>query len=212
MKYLFILLLITLISCTQEENKIVNEQKNTYDINNIKEVRVKELMALEENEMLVAKFSTTMGDFEIQLHPDKTPKTVENFVGLALKNYYDGIIFHRIIAEFMIQGGDPTGTGTGGESYFGGSFEDEFHNDLTHNGPGILSMANAGPGTNGSQFFITLIPTPWLDGKHSVFGQVISGLDIIENIGNVDTSKPFDKPVKDIVMNNVTVEKRTKSV
>jgi cyclophilin family peptidyl-prolyl cis-trans isomerase len=171
---------------------------------------VKDLLTLSESEMLVAKVNTTMGDLEIELYPNKTPKTVENFVGLATKGYYDGIIFHRVIDQFMIQGGDPSGTGTGGQSYFGGSFKDEFHEDLRHTEPGILSMANAGPNTNGSQFFITLVPTPWLDGKHSIFGKVIAGMDVVESIGKTQTSKPFDKPVKDIVMNKVTIEKRTK--
>jgi len=171
---------------------------------------VKELMELNDNEILVANINTSMGDIEIQLHPNEVPKTVENFVGLAEKGYYDGIIFHRIIDDFMIQGGDPTGSGRGGESFFGKPFEDEFNKNLSHSGPGILSMANAGPNTNGSQFFITLISTPWLDGKHSVFGKVINGMDVVEKIGNVDTSKPFDKPIKDVVMNKVTIEKRAK--
>jgi cyclophilin family peptidyl-prolyl cis-trans isomerase len=203
-------MLITIVACTSEEKKNNNEIENKYDNKNIEEVKVKELMTLEENEMLVAQISTTMGDIEIELFAEKTPKTVENFVGLASKGYYDGIIFHRIIADFMIQGGDPTGSGSGGESYFGGSFDDEFHDELTHNGIGVLSMANAGPGTNGSQFFITLVPTPWLDGKHSIFGKVVNGLDIVESIGKVETSKPFDKPLKDVVMNKVIVEKRQK--
>jgi cyclophilin family peptidyl-prolyl cis-trans isomerase len=171
---------------------------------------VKELMELNDNEILVANINTSMGDIEIQLHPNEVPKTVENFVGLAEKGYYDGIIFHRIIDDFMIQGGDPTGSGRGGESFFGKHFEDEFNKNLSHSGPGILSMANAGPNTNGSQFFITLISTPWLDGKHSVFGKVINGMDVVEKIGKVDTSKPFDKPIKDVVMNKVTIEKRAK--
>ena len=165
-------------------------------------------MTLKDNEFLVATIKTNMGDIEIELFADKAPKTVENFVGLATKKYYDGIIFHRVIKDFMIQGGDPTGTGRGGESYFGQPFEDEFHPELKHTGAGVLSMANAGPGTNGSQFFITLVPTPWLDGKHSIFGEVINGLDIVKNIGDVETSSPFDAPIKDVVMEEVTIEKR----
>jgi len=206
LKYFFFTALLVFVGCMEngipEIKNEINKNKLT-----IEEVKVKELIELAENEKLVANVRTTMGDIEIELYPDKTPKTVENFVGLATKGYYDGIIFHRVIDSFMIQGGDPTGTGTGGDSYFGGSFEDEFHSDLTHNGLGILSMANAGPNTNGSQFFITLVPTPWLDGKHSIFGKVTKGLDVVENIGKVATSKPFDKPLKDIVMSKVGIEK-----
>ena len=206
MKYILILLLIGVFACSNED---AEKNLETNKIN-IEGEKVKELLTLKEDEILVAKINTTMGDLEIELFADKTPKTVENFVGLAQKKYYDGIIFHRVIEQFMIQGGDPTGTGTGGESYFGDSFKDEFHGDLTHNAPGILSMANAGPNTNGSQFFITLVPTPWLDGKHSIFGKVIDGLEVVEAIGKVSTSKPFDKPMKDIVMNKVEIEKRAK--
>lgn len=159
--------------------------------------------------MLVAVMETNMGTIEIQLFEDKAPKTVENFAGLAEKGYYNGVIFHRVIDKFMIQGGDPTGTGRGGESLWGGKFEDEFHPDLKHDEPGVLSMANAGPNTNGSQFFITVIPTPWLDGKHSVFGKVINGMDVVYAISKVETSKPGDKPLKDVVLENVTIEKRT---
>lgn len=208
MKYLIIFLIIGLAACSTKDSQNNIEPKNA-KINSEGE-KVKELLTLEENEKLIAKINTSMGDIEIELFADKTPKTVENFVGLALQNYYDGIIFHRVIDQFMIQGGDPTGSGSGGSSYFGGSFEDEFHSDLTHNGPGILSMANAGPNTNGSQFFITLVPTPWLDGKHSIFGKVIGGLEVVEAIGKVATSKPFDKPIKDIIMNKVIIEKITK--
>ncbi|MBL1212310.1 MAG: peptidylprolyl isomerase [Ignavibacteriae bacterium] len=160
-------------------------------------------------EMTVAKVQTNMGLIEIELYEDKVPKTVGNFVGLAEKNYYDGIIFHRVIEGFMIQGGDPTGTGMGGESFYGKSFEDEFDPDLRHTEPGILSMANAGPNTNGSQFFITLAATPWLDGKHSVFGKVITGMDVVEKIGKVETGAQ-DRPVNEVVMEKVTIEKRTK--
>jgi len=209
MKYYILIIGLLLVSCTQQ-----SEKKNDTVINkkyeNLIEVKVKDLMNLAENEKLIAKMNTNMGGIEIELFADKAPKTVENFVGLAVKDYYNGIIFHRVIDQFMIQGGDPTGTGTGGESYFGGTFEDEFHPDLKHNEAGILSMANAGPNTNGSQFFITLVPTPWLDGKHSVFGKVVAGLDVVENIGKVQTSKPFDKPLNDIVIESIEIEKVTK--
>ncbi|MCK5294007.1 MAG: peptidylprolyl isomerase [Arcobacteraceae bacterium] len=122
--------------------------------------------------MLVAVLETNMGTIEIELYATQVPKTVENFAGLASKGYYDGIIFHRVIEDFMLQAGDPTGTGRGGESFWGGKFEDEFVKDLHHDVPGIVSMANAGPNTNGSQFFITTVETRWLNGKHTIFGYV----------------------------------------
>jgi cyclophilin family peptidyl-prolyl cis-trans isomerase len=157
---------------------------------------------------LVAVFETNMGTFECELYEDKAPKTVANFVGLAEKGYYDGVIFHRVIDNFVIQGGDPTGTGRGGESIYGHPFEDEFHPDLKHDKAGVLSMANAGPNTNGSQFFITLAPTPWLDNKHSIFGQVIKGMDVVRKIGKVETIKPGDRPVKDVVIKKIKIERR----
>ncbi len=123
--------------------------------------------------------STTKGDIELALYPSKAPVTVANFLNLASRGYYRGITFHRVIPNFMIQGGDPTGTGMGGPGY---SFEDEFSPDLRHDGPGVLSMANAGPGTNGSQFFITHVATPHLDGRHTVFGKVLKGQDVVNSI------------------------------
>ena len=126
-----------------------------------------------------ATFKTDKGDIVIKLFAQKTPKTVNNFVFLAREGYYDNTIFHRVIKDFMVQGGDPTGTGMGGPGY---KFEDEFDNSLKHNKPGILSMANAGPGTNGSQFFLTHVATPWLDRKHSVFGEVSDGIDVLNSI------------------------------
>ena len=159
--------------------------------------------------MTVAVMNTNMGTIEIELFADKTPKTVENFVELANKGYYDGIIFHRVIADFMIQGGAPTGTGRGGESLWGKSFEDEFVSELRHETAGILSMANSGPNTNGSQFFITLVPTSWLDGKHTIFGKVINGMNVVEDIGKVKTGAG-DKPVEDVKMINVKIEQREK--
>lgn len=129
---------------------------------------------------------TEKGDIQLELYPDKTPKTVQNFATLAKRGYYNGLTFHRVIDNFMIQGGDPTGTGAGGESIYGAKFEDEIVADLKHDGPGVLSMANAGPNTNGSQFFITRVATPWLDGKHTVFGKVIKGMEVVNSIKQGD--------------------------
>ncbi|MBU2505704.1 MAG: peptidylprolyl isomerase [Bacteroidetes bacterium] len=192
-------------ACNAQENRETDNKLNT---SKKSEENLKDLLTLNKDEILVAVFQTNLGNFEIELFAKEVPKTVENFAGLALKKYYDGIIFHRIIDNFMIQGGDPTGTGRGGESLWGGKFADEFNQNLRHDVPGVLSMANAGPNTNGSQFFITLVPTPWLDGKHSVFGKVISGMDVVVAIGKVQTSKPYDKPLADVVMQAVTLEKR----
>ncbi len=199
MKQLMIGLIISLatFACNaQEEGKVETKQTT----------QTKE----ESTEMTVAVIKTNMGTIEIELFAKETPKTVENFVGLASKGYYNGVIFHRVIDNFMIQGGDPTGTGRGGDSFWGGKFADEIVASLKHDQPGILSMANAGPNTNGSQFFITLVATPWLDGKHTVFGKVILGMDVVSAIGKVQTSKPGDKPLKDVVMESVTIEKREK--
>ena len=133
--------------------------------------------------MKVATIATNRGAIRIKLHADKTPKTVANFEKLVGEGFYNGLKFHRVIADFMVQAGCPLGTGTGGPGY---TFKDEFHKDLKHTGPGVLSMANAGPNTNGSQFFITHAATPWLDGKHSVFGQVIDGQKIVDSIKQGD--------------------------
>jgi peptidyl-prolyl cis-trans isomerase B (cyclophilin B) len=134
--------------------------------------------------MKTATIKTNRGDIRIQLHDDKVPNTVANFEKLASEGFYDGLTFHRVIADFMVQGGCPQGTGTGGPGY---TFADEFHMDLKHDGPGVLSMANAGPNTNGSQFFITHVATPWLDGKHSVFGRVIDdSQDVVDSIRQGD--------------------------
>jgi cyclophilin family peptidyl-prolyl cis-trans isomerase len=150
-----------------------------------------------------AHFETSMGNFTIELFEQQAPKTVENFVTLAEKKFYDGVIFHRVIDGFMIQGGDPTGTGRGGPGY---QFADEFHPQLKHNSEGTLSMANAGPNTNGSQFFITLTATPHLDGKHAVFGKVVEGMDVVKKIGKTPT-KAGDRPATDVVMKTVKIEK-----
>ena len=150
----------------------------------------------------VATFDTTMGTFKIELYNDLAPKTVKNFTDLIGKKYYDGIIFHRVIDQFMIQGGCPLGRGTGGPGY---TIDDEFGKGLKHDKPGVLSMANAGPNTGGSQFFITLVPCPWLDGKHAIFGHVIEGMNAIEAIGKVPTDSQ-DRPLKKVIMEKVTVK------
>lgn len=133
--------------------------------------------------MKVATIEMDRGTIRLELFDDKAPKTVANFERLAGEGFYDGLKFHRVIADFMIQGGCPKGTGTGGPGY---TFEDEFHSDLRHDGPGVLSMANAGPNTNGSQFFITHVATPWLDGKHTVFGRVLSGQNVVDSVEQGD--------------------------
>ncbi len=145
-------------------------------------------MQIDPKKKYKAQMETDKGTMVIELFADKAPKTVNNFVFLAREGFYEGIIFHRVIADFMVQGGDPTGRGSGGPGY---KFGDEFHPSLKHDKQGMLSMANAGLGTNGSQFFITHVPTPWLDGKHSIFGQVVEGLDVLMSIpprdpGNVN--------------------------
>ncbi len=144
-------------------------------------------MSIDVKKSYTAIIHTDNGDMTLQLFTDKTPNTVNNFVFLSRQGFYNDTIFHRVIADFMVQGGDPTGTGRGGPGY---RFADEFHPTLKHNKPGILSMANAGPGTNGSQFFITHVPTPWLDNKHSVFGQITEGIDVLMSIPPRDPQRP----------------------
>jgi peptidyl-prolyl cis-trans isomerase A (cyclophilin A) len=169
---------------------------------------------------VLAQFATSEGNFTVELFEKDAPKTVANFIGLAegtkewtdpktgaavKKPYYNGLIFHRVIPDFMIQGGDPLGTGTGGPGY---TFADEFQSGRKLDKAGILAMANRGPNTNGGQFFITLAPTPWLNGKHTVFGEVTDGMDVIKKIGATKTTKPGDKPVKPIVIQSVKIERK----
>lgn len=147
----------------------------------------------------IAEFRTTMGTFAIELFEDRAPVTTGNFIDLVEKGFYDGVIFHRVIDGFMIQGGDPTGTGRGGPGY---TIKDEFHPTLKHDGEGILSMANAGPNTGGSQFFITLAATPWLDGRHAVFGKVVEGMDVVRAIGKVPTLSD-DRPITEVKIETI---------
>jgi cyclophilin family peptidyl-prolyl cis-trans isomerase len=157
-------------------------------------------MSIDPSKKYTARIDTDMGTMVVQLFADKAPVTVNNFVFLARQGFYDGTIFHRVIKDFMAQGGDPTGTGTGGPGY---RFRDEFHPDLKHDGPGTVSMANAGPNTNGSQFFITHAATPWLDRKHSVFGQIVEGMDVLLAIPARDPSRGEQPAVK---IRNLTVQ------
>jgi peptidyl-prolyl cis-trans isomerase A (cyclophilin A) len=170
--------------------------------------------------MLYAHFTTSEGNFTARLFDAEAPNTVANFSGLAdgtkewtdprtgkkvKQPYYNGTIFHRVIDGFMIQGGDPLGQGTGGPGY---TFADEIHPKLRHSKAGMLSMANRGPNTNGGQFFITLAATPWLDNKHTVFGEVVEGMDVVSRIGGTPTTKPGDRPLKPITVEKVTIEKK----
>jgi len=148
-----------------------------------------------------AHFVTSKGDFRLELFEDKAPSTTGNFIQLAESGFYNGLIFHRVIDGFMIQGGCPQGSGMGGPGH---QIDDEFHPELKHDGPGILSMANAGPNTGGSQFFITLVPTPHLDNRHAVFGQIVEGMDVVSAIGQVQTGAR-DRPVENVVMQSVTI-------
>lgn len=149
-------------------------------------------MQIDPSKRYTASIETDLGTIEAELHGEQVPRTVNNFVFLAREGFYDGIIFHRVIDDFMAQTGDPTGSGRGGPGY---TFRDEFHPDLRHDGPGVLSMANAGPHTNGSQFFITHQATPWLDDKHSIFGQVTDGMDVVNSIPARDPSNPSAEAV-----------------
>jgi peptidyl-prolyl cis-trans isomerase A (cyclophilin A) len=166
---------------------------------------------------MIANFKTNLGSFKVKLFPSDAPKTVENFAGLAngtkefidpktnqrtKKRFYDGLIFHRVIAGFMIQGGDPLGTGTGGPGY---RFADE-PNSRKFDKPGILAMANAGPNTNGSQFFITVGQTPWLNGKHTIFGEVVEGYDVVEKISKVEGTPGNNRPISDVVIERIDIE------
>ncbi|MAE13097.1 peptidylprolyl isomerase [Candidatus Woesearchaeota archaeon] len=163
---------------------------------------IKETTQEKPNVNRFAIISTTQGTIEVQLFTEKAPETTKNFIDLVNRKFYDDTIFHRVIPGFMIQGGDPTGTGTGGPGY---TILDEFHPDLKHNAKGILSMANSGPNTGGSQFFITLAPTPWLDGKHAIFGKVIKGQEVVDIIAQLPRDAQ-DKPNNPVTITSIVIK------
>lgn len=205
------LLLISLIivgCATKAPEKTAEPQASMADtilklneINQMQKQAAEEAAQEQKGDVVKVKIETTEGVIEADLFHKEVPNTVDNFVELTKKGFYDGIIFHRVIPNFMVQTGDPTGTGRGGPGY---QFEDEFSKKLRHDKPGILSMANSGPDTNGSQFFITVVPTPWLDDHHSVFGQVTNGMDVVNKIVNAKRDAQ-DKPLTKIAMTKVTV-------
>lgn len=198
MKKIVVLLFasLLLIGCNQ------TPMDTTTDQDTEKTTSVTEETVQEKTENRIAVMVTNYGTMEIELFEARAPDTTKNFIDLTEKGFYDGLIFHRVIEDFMIQGGDPDGVGTGGPGY---AIDDEFHIQLSHTKAGILSMANSGPNSGGSQFFITLTATPWLDGKHAVFGQVVKGEDVLKEIGAVETA-PGDKPLKEVVMEKVTIK------
>ncbi len=198
--FLLIVCVVMILSCNSHGQKEIREEK-------IKVNDLEDMMSIKNNEKLIGIMKTSMGTIELELYPEEAPKTVKNFIGLSLNGFYEGVIFHRVIKNFMIQGGDPTGTGRGGSSIYGGPFEDEFSPSLKHDSPGILSMANAGPNTNQSQFFITVIPTPWLDFKHTIFGKVIKGIEVVYAINSVPTDEN-DRPIQDVFIEKIIIEKR----
>ena len=197
-----VILAVAMASCGKQYTSvnIENEIKNGR--------KIEEVIQLKDREQLVAIINTNHGAIEFELYPRETPKAVTNFIGLTLQGYYNKLTFHRVVKNFMIQTGDSTASGSGGRSYFGSEFEDECPIDLKHNSPGTVSMANRGPHTNTSHFFITTVATPWLDGKHTLFGKVIDGMDVVYEIGMVETDK-MEKPIKPIIINSISIEKRT---
>ncbi|XP_064385842.1 peptidylprolyl isomerase domain and WD repeat-containing protein 1-like [Halichondria panicea] len=194
---------------TRKEPADVKSGESDRDVFNEKPSKEEQMAATQGGGSRVSNLATlhtTLGDIQIKLFPEYCPKTVENFCVHSGNGYYNGHIFHRVIKQFMIQTGDPTGTGTGGESIWGDEFEDELHPTLKHDRPYTVSMANAGPNTNGSQFFIIVVPTPWLDNKHTVFGRVIKGMNVCQEISEVKVHPKTDKPYEDVKIMNVTLK------
>ena len=201
-RWLVLSLVLLMVGCAKNNTwKSVMETPAATQATTDADVKAADSKDSKQGDIVKIKIETTMGDIEADLFGSKAPRTVQNFVTLAKKGFYDGIIFHRVIPDFMIQTGDPTGTGMGGPGF---SFADEFSPELRHSKPGILSMANSGPNTNGSQFFITEAATPWLDDRHSVFGEVTKGIEVVHQIARV-SKDPNDKPLQEVKMKKVSV-------
>jgi len=193
--FILVLLSVFLAGCIGSDvssDTVFNESKGNVTVDNSTEDIIMNRFAV---------MDTSMGVMKLELFEQRAPNTTKNFIDLAEKGFYDNLTFHRVIKDFMIQGGCPNGDGTGGPGY---TIDDEFHPDLKHDRKGILSMANAGPNTGGSQFFITLVPTPWLDGHHAVFGKIVEGTDVLDAIGKVQTDSR-DKPLEPVVMKSVKI-------
>ncbi len=203
MRPLFLISVFLLAGCAGNQAKVLNPPAEQPAVKAVPapEPAPVQKTTPKETGIVKIKIETSMGIILADLDSKNAPRTVDNFVKLVKKGFYDGITFHRVIPDFMLQTGDPTGTGTGGPGY---SFEDEFSPNLRHDAPGILSMANSGPNTNGSQFFITEVPTPWLDDHHSVFGHVTEGIEIVHEIARVPRDSQ-DKPMAPVTMTRVTV-------
>lgn len=206
MKKTIIITLLTIVLISCKKNYVATAMEQEFQ----KGKPVKELIQLKEGEQLVAILETNKGNIEFELYFSETPRTVENFVGLSFQGYYNGITFHRVVRNMLIQSGDSTATGKGGRSYFGAEFEDEISYKLRFDSEGIVAMANRGPGTNTSQFFITVIPIPYLDGKHTIFGRVIEGMDVVAKIASVNVNA-VEKPIEPIIINRIKIEKRSRN-
>lgn len=212
MKKIFVVLvmLVSITSCG-ENNRPDETQSKINQENKVNEEEKYNYVSISPDSMLVAVINTKLGDIEIELFPNETPITVTNFVTLAEENFYDGVIFHRVVPGFVIQGGDPTGTGSGGKSIYDGKpYVNEIVEGLGHDSAGVVAMANRGPDTNTSQFYITLSAVPQLNGNYTVFGKVIKGMDVVNQIGNAETQPPYDRPVDPVAMEKVTIERRAK--
>ena len=208
-RIIFVFAALLLISGCEENSTKKEPVAQTIQEEKMKEEDKYNYVSIDSDSVLVGIIETNMGTFEVEFFPNKVPKAVTNFITLAEDGFYDSVTFHRVIDGFVIQGGDPSGTGMGGKSIYDNKpYKDEFDSSLRHDSAGVLSMANRGPNTNTSQFFITLAPTPHLNDRHTVFGRVINGMDVIEKIGKVKTKPPYDKPVEPVVMEKVTIERR----
>ena len=205
-KIITLLTVLILIGCAQDKEETKAMKKEP-----VQQEKKYDYVSISDDSMIVAVVKTNMGTFEMEFFPDKAPKAVTNFVKLAEESFYDSVTFHRVIDGFVIQGGDPTGMGSGGKSVFDGRpYANEIDSTLRHDAPGVVALANAGPNTNTSQFYVTLAPLPNLDGGYTIFGKVINGMDVVYSIGKVPTAGPYNKPIDPVVMEKVTIERRKK--